>query len=157
MLDSLQGKVSYIAYDIEHWNKTPASEQQNIVATVKEISQVLHARGIKFILVPDRRFDQQYMPQLSPYADIIVLQGQRIQSNPETFKAQLQPLISAAKSTNPNVKVFVSVGTNNGATSTSMREALSTMSASMDGIAVFSFGDQASMNTLKHFITDIRS
>jgi hypothetical protein len=156
LLDSLQGKVSYVAYDIEHWPQTPAAEQQDIVGTAKTMSEALHARGIKYILVPDRRFDQQYMPQIAPYADIIVLQGQRIQSNPQTFQSQLLPLIKTAKSANPNVKIFVSVGTNNGATSASMRAALESVSGSYDGIAIFSFGDQASLNTLRQFIADVR-
>jgi hypothetical protein len=156
LLDSLQGRVSYIAYDAEHWPQTPVTEQQNLVATVQNMSQVLHSRGIELILVPDRRFDQQYMSQLAPYADIVVLQGQRIQANPQDFHDQLQPLITAAKSANPNVKVFASVGTNNGATSASMRAALDTLRDSIDGISVFSFGDQNSLNTLQQFVSDTR-
>ncbi len=156
LLDSLQGRASYVAYDIEHWPQTPAGEQQNIVATVQNMSQVLHSRGIKFILVPDRQFDQQYMPQFAPFADIIVLQGQRIQSDTQNFHDQLQPLIATAKSANPNVKVFASVGTNNGATSASMQAALHTVLGSIDGISVFSMGDQASLNTLEQFVSDIR-
>jgi hypothetical protein len=96
------------------------------------------------------------MAQLAPFADIIVLQGQRIQANPQNFHDQLQPLIVAAKSANPNTKVYASVGTNNGATSASMQAALHTISGSIDGISIFSMGDQASVNTLVQFVSDIR-
>jgi hypothetical protein len=156
LLDQLQGKVSYVAYDIEHWQNTPQSEQDNIVGTAQNMSQVLHARGMKYILVPDRQFDRQYMAQLAPYADIIVLQGQRIEANPQDFHDQLLPLIQAAKTANPNVKVYASVGTANGATSASMQAALNTLSAVIDGVGIFSFGDQASINTLQQFVSDTR-
>ena len=66
------------------------------------------------------------------------------------------PLIQAAKSANPNVKIFASVGTNNGATSASMQAALNTLSAVIDGVSIFSFGDQASTNTLQQFVSDTR-
>jgi hypothetical protein len=155
VLDSLQGKVGYVVYGPEHWAQTPTNEQQNLVATVRNVSQVVHSRGMKLILVPDRRFDQQYMPQLAPFAEIIVLQGQRIQANPADFHDQLQPLIDAAKSASPTVKVFASVGTNNGATSASMRAALATLAGHIDGISIFSFDDQASVNTLQQFISDV--
>jgi hypothetical protein len=120
------------------------------------MSQVLHSRGLKYILIPDRQFDQQYMSQLAPYADIIVLQGQRIEGNPQDFHDQLLPLIQAAKSANPNVKVYASVGTNNGATSASMQAAANTISSVIDGVAIFSFGDQTSVNTLQQFVTASR-
>jgi hypothetical protein len=156
LLDQLQGRVSYIAYDVEHWPQTPQSEQDNIVGTVQNMSQAVHSRGMKYILVPDRKFDQQYMSQLAPYADIIVLQGQRIEGNPQDFHDQLLPLIQAAKSANPNVKVYASVGTNNGATPASMQAALNTLQSAVDGIGIFSYGDQASINTLQQFVTASR-
>jgi hypothetical protein len=96
------------------------------------------------------------MSQLAPYADIVVFQGQRIQANPQDFHDQLEPIISAAKAANPNIKVFASVGTENGATSATMQAALNTVKGSIDGISIFSMPDQASLNTLQQFVSDTR-
>jgi hypothetical protein len=120
------------------------------------MSRVIHAKGMKLILTPDRQFDRQYLSQLAPLADIVVLQGQRIESNPQDFHNQLQPLISAAKAANPKIKVYVTVGTENGATVAVMQTALNTVSPGIDGIGVFSMPDQASRSTLKQFVSDIR-
>src|SRR5258708_7502491 len=107
VLPSLQGKATYIVYDPEHWPNTPTSEQNNIVSTVQNMSQAVHAQGFKYIISPDQRFDRESLPQLSPYADIVIIQGQRLEANPSDYQSKIQPLINAAKQGNPNVKVFI--------------------------------------------------
>jgi hypothetical protein len=151
-LPGLQHQVKLVIYDPEHWPQTPASEQENLVATVRGASQLVHADGLQFAIAPDRAFDQQYLSQLAPYADVVVLQGQRLQGDPGSFTSWTTGMIGVARTANPQVKIYVQV---NAVPSTAqMQAALKGVANSVDGVAIWSTPN--SLPSLQQYVATAR-
>jgi hypothetical protein len=152
-LPQLVGKIDIVAYNAEHWQQTPREEQQNLPETVKRAAEVTHQLGFQFMFSPDRRFAQDYLGEVAPYVDIIGLQGQRLQEDPEAFAAWVQKMIDTARASNPNVEIYVQVGATRGP-ATQMLAAIQTVADDIDGISVWS--TLKTFDTLQEFVTLLR-
>lgn len=152
-LPELAGKIAVVSYNPEHWEQTPAEEQANLPDTVQRAQEVAHQYDLQFMVAPDRRFARDYLRQIAPAADLIALQGQRIQQDPEAFEAWASALIAIAREANPQVKVFVQVGANRG-TAEEMLAAIQTIGGEIDGISIWV--NPTSLETLKAFVALIR-
>jgi hypothetical protein len=146
-------QIPWITYNPEHWSNTPSSEQANLVATVQQASSTIHGYGDSFMLVPDQSFDQAYLAQLVPYADVYGLQGERFENDLTKFQTIIAPEIPAVRAANPNAKVYVQVGTQYG-TAQQMYDAISTVIGQADGICVWT--DANGLATLQEFLALIR-
>jgi sugar/nucleoside kinase (ribokinase family) len=147
-IDGFVGKAAIIAYDPEHWSDTPTSEHDNLVATVQTASAATHALGMKFLLVPDVQFDTQYLAQMAPYADILIIQGQSLETNPTKYTATIQPLINTARANNPDITIYIQVSANKGSAD-QMLTATQSVSG-YNGVAVWS--DSTHWSILEQFI-----
>jgi hypothetical protein len=152
-LDGLLGQIDIVSYNPEHWNLTPIEEQQNLVATVQQAADFAHARGLVFMVAPDLLFAEQQLAEIAPYADVIGLQGQELQGDPQTFETRMTNLINVARASNPNVEIHVQVGATHG-TAEEMLAAIETISDIIDGIAVWSAPE--TLDILQEFVSLIR-
>jgi hypothetical protein len=142
-----------IGYNPEHWAQTPSDEQQALPATVKRASEFAHAHGLTLLVAPDLRFDQESLAQVSPYADMIALQGQRLQDNPDTFATTLKGLIRTARAANPKIVVYVQVGAPRGSAS-QMLGALRGIEGDVDGVVIWT--NQQTLTTLQDLVSQLR-
>jgi hypothetical protein len=146
--------ATIICYDPEHWDQTPADEQQDFPGTVKRASAFAHAHGMKLLLAPDLRFDQEHLADIAPYADAILLQGQRLQGDPARFATFMKEMIQTARAANPRIQVFVQVGAPRG-TATQMIGALRGVEGDIDGIAIWT--NLQTLTTLQDLVSQLRN
>jgi hypothetical protein len=152
-LPDLAGQIDMITYNPEHWVQTPASEKENLPATVENAARSAHDQGIKLMVTPDRRFLKEYLAQLAPHADFIGLQGQRLQENPQAFEDWAREMIAIARASNPEARIFVQVGATQGP-ATEMLAAIQTIAGAIDGISIWS--TPSTFQILQEFIAEIR-
>jgi hypothetical protein len=146
-------QFTYFCYNPEHWTNTPQSEQDNLVATVQQASTTIHSMGNQFILVPDQSFDQAYLSQMAPYADIYGLQGERFENDLTKFMTYVPPEIPAVRAANPNAKVYVQVGSQYG-TAQQMYDTASLVIGQVDGILVWTA--PGTLTTVQQFLAMVR-
>jgi hypothetical protein len=146
--------VTIIGYNPEHWSQTPPDEQQDLPTTVKRASEFAHAHGLKLLLAPDLRFDQESLAQIAPYADVIVLQGQRLQANPATFATSMKGMIQTARAASPKTLVYAQVGAPRGSAA-QMIGALQGVEGDVDGIVVWT--NLQTLTTLQDLVTQLRN
>jgi hypothetical protein len=152
-LDALIGPVELVMYNPEHWDLTPEDEQQDLAATVQEFADMVHARGMRFMFAPDRQYAEVYLSQVAPHVDAVMLQGQRLQHDPQTFAAWVLGMTEMAHTANPDIQVFVQVGATRG-TASEMFTAIQTVAGDIDGIAVWSM--PRTLHILQEFVTLVR-
>ena len=149
-LEELVDQVDIVTYNPEHWEYTPTDEQENLVETVQRAAEFAHTRGLRFMFAPDRRFAEAHLGEVAPYVDAVLLQGQRIQHDPPAFASWVLPMISIARSANPEIQVYVQVGATRG-TALEMFTAIQTVANDIDGIAVWSM--PRTLDILQEFVT----
>lgn len=152
-LDGLVGSIDGVMYNPEHWELTPDDEQQNLDVMVRQFAQLAHDRGLEFMFAPDRRYAEQYLAEVAPYVDSVLLQGQRLQDSPDAFAAWIRPMIATARTANPEIEIWVQVGATLGPAS-QMMAAIQTVVDDIDGIAIWSM--PRSLNVLQEFVTLLR-
>jgi hypothetical protein len=153
VIPQLSTQFEWVLYDPEHWANTPDSEQQNLPTTVQNAAAFLHARNLRLFIAPDRKFADEYLDVLAPSTDALLLQGQRLQNNPDIFASWILEKIKIARTNNPKILIYVQVGANQG-TPEEMMRAIQTVSDQIDGIAIWS--TPSTLDTLKSFISLLR-
>jgi hypothetical protein len=152
-LETLADQIDIAMYNPEHWEHTPADEQQNLVATAQRAADFAHAHGLRFMFAPDRRFAEAHLSEVAPYADAVLLQGQRIQDDPQAFASWILGMVHTARTSNPEIQIYVQVGATRG-TASVMFAAIQTVSNDIDGIAVWSM--PRTLHILQEFVTLLR-
>jgi hypothetical protein len=135
-LPDLAGQIDLVAYDSEHWANTPAAEQNNLVQVIQQAAEMAHSHQLEFVWIPDRSYAQQYIQQAAPYVDMIGLQAQKLQADPQAFKNWVEEMITLAKAANPQVKILVQVGATQGPAD-QMLSALQTVESDIDVIGIW--------------------
>ncbi len=154
IIHSIQTEIDWVLYNPEHWEHTPAAEQQNLPATVQNAAQFTHNNGLHFFLAPNRRFIDETLEEIAPHADALLLQGQRLQDDPEFFAAWMSEKIEVARSANPDLLIYVQVGANRGTPEVMLR-AIQTVADQIDGIAIWS--QPRTLGNLQAFIDLLRT
>ena len=152
-LESLAEPVEWIMYNPEHWEFTPEDEQQDLATIVQEFAEAVHARDMKFMFTPDRQYAELYLGQVAPHVDAVMLQGQRLQHDPQTFAAWVLGMADVAHKANEDIQVYVQVGATRG-TAEEMYAAIETVAGDIDGIAVWSM--PRTLEILQEFVTLVR-
>jgi hypothetical protein len=152
-IPSIQTEIGWVLYNPEHWENTPAAEQKNLRFTVQNAAEFLHARGLCLFLAPDRRFIDETLEDIAPYADALLLQGQRLQGDPKLFASWMTEKIEMTRAVNPDILIYVQVGANRDTPEVVLR-AIQTVSDQIDGVAIWSH--PRTLENLQAFISLIR-
>lgn len=152
-LDTLTSPVDMVMYNPEHWELTPEDEQQDLPATVQRFAEFVHERNLRFMFAPDRRYAEEHLDQVAPDIDAVLLQGQRLQHDPQTFATWVLGMTEVAHAANPDIQVFVQVGATRG-TASEMYAAIQTVADEIDGIAVWSM--PRTLHVLQEFVALVR-
>jgi hypothetical protein len=152
-LDALTSPVDMVMYNPEHWEFTPESEQQDLADTVRQFADFAHERDLGFMFAPDRRYAETHLSEVAPDVDAVMLQGQRLQHDPQTFAAWVTGMAELAHAANPEIMVFVQVGATRG-TASEMYAAIETVVDDIDGIAIWSM--PRTLDVLQEFVALVR-
>jgi len=138
-----QKGVGFIGYDLES-EGSPASDQSDPVASMRESYKIVHQHGLKFLAVPGYPFDTNaYISQYAPYADIYVIQAQGNESKPSVYQSSVKSQIEILKAVNPDIRIITELSTNKG-TVLDMEKSFSMVAQYVDGVTVW----QESVNDL---------
>jgi hypothetical protein len=100
--------VDVIAYDIEHWQDTPAAEQKNISNSIMEGAALVHASGYQFGVTPDTRFLVEAHQEIDwREVDLLVMQLQRYSADTAQFLSYTQQIGNHVKRVNPEIELYV--------------------------------------------------
>lgn len=111
LLPQVGADIDMIGYDLEHWAATPATEQSDPITAVLQMRQLADEYHLLLGIGPDREFALQYGAQLAPYVDQFTLQVQRLQANPQRFRAFANGLMADLRAANPEIQLVVQVRT----------------------------------------------
>ncbi len=152
---SMAGKITGIIYDPEHWPYTPADEQANLGAATKRLRTLANTYGLKAAVAPDRRFLAEQGAQIAPDVDIMYLQLQLLQGDPNMLLDFARVNGQAVRRANPNIELRAQLNTERGV------DQLITLSNSLnqeigiDGVAVLY--SPATEQTVKDFVANLRA
>ncbi len=129
-------KPDVIVYDIEHWEFTPAQEQENPVSSISKASTLAHDAGYRFGLAPDRRYLLEYYAQINwEEVDLLVMQFQRDVPNSEDFVSNTRKVTELVRNSNPNTEILVQVSLTVAAPE-EIRTALDRVVDQVDGVTI---------------------
>jgi hypothetical protein len=129
--NALPRGIRALLYDPEDWPFTPASEQLNLAATMRDVATLLRAHHLLFIATPAQdlvntlgRNPGETVPQAflryripaiaASYADVVDLQVQGYEPDYATYLTNLTAYASQARSANPRIRLFGGLATNPG-------------------------------------------
>ncbi len=104
-------RIDIIGYNLEQGPFNPASDQADPVGSVMRMHDLAQEYDLKLAFGPDHRFAESDGVAVAPYVDIMVLQVQRVQTEPATVVDFTMPLIQGLRRANPDLNVSVQVRT----------------------------------------------
>jgi hypothetical protein len=134
LVPNLVGKMDIIGYNLESGPANRPDEQADPVGSIRRVRAVADQYGMKLAFGPDRAFALSHGTQMAPYADIFVLQVQRAQTEPETVRDFVVPLVAQLRQANPNLEVSVQIRTEGDVTD--LADLVLSMEGSVDGISI---------------------
>jgi hypothetical protein len=152
-LGALSDKAGWVMYNPENWELTPGDEKQELGTVVQRAAEFAHTSGLRFMFAPDRQFAEQYLTEVAAYIDAVLLQGQRLQADPQVFSSWVLDMTQAAREVNPDMLIYVQVAATRGPAA-EMYAAIQTVGNEIDGIAIWSM--PRSLGVLREFVTMLR-
>lgn len=111
LLPHIHDRLDIIGYNLEHGPANPFDEQADPVGSIMGLRRVADEYGLRIALGPDHNFALSHAEAMAPYADILVLQIQRVQTEPATVYDFVLPLISKVRRANPDIEISVQIRT----------------------------------------------
>jgi hypothetical protein len=97
--------------------------------------------GMQVALGPNRAFALSHGVQMAPYADIFVLQVQQVQTEPQTVREFVVPLVAQLRRANPNLRISVQIRTEGDVME--LADLLLSMKGSIDGVSILTNDETA--------------
>ncbi|GIV80431.1 MAG: hypothetical protein KatS3mg050_4825 [Litorilinea sp.] len=109
ILPSISHKVDIIGYNLENGPANLPGEKRDPVGSVRQMRELADRYGARLAVGPDHDFALNYGVAMATYADLVVLQVQRVQTDPETVGEFVLPLSAAMRQANPEVAISMQV------------------------------------------------
>ena len=142
--------VDIVSYDLEK-DGSPARDLSNPVTSVKLASDVVHRNGLKFMVAPSRELTSLYGAQFAKFVDIYDIQAQSLQSKPNEYKNYIEQTVKKLRSNNAEISISAQVSTDRGSLD-SMKNSISLVAESVDGVTSWYSGDQKALAKLESFV-----
>jgi len=126
-------RVDTIGFDLER-GAVPQEEQEDLVRTVQEAAEFARGKNMKFMLAPVARWTEQYGELLVPYADVIVMQMMRYQSDPVLCPQKIREFSQKLRAANPELEIFVQLSTQREETPAQLYACLDAVRDEIDGV-----------------------
>jgi hypothetical protein len=142
--------VDIVSYDLEK-DGSPARDLTNPVTSVKLASDIVHRNGLKFMVAPSRELTSLYGAQFAKFVDIYDVQAQSLQSKPNEYKNYVEQIVKKLRSSNAEISISAQVSTDRGSLD-SMKNSISLVAESVDGVTSWYSGDQKALAKLEGFV-----
>lgn len=152
LVPRLVGKIDIIGYNLESGPANRPDEQADPVGSIRRVRAVADQYGMQLAFGPDRAFALSHGVQMAPYADIFVLQVQRAQTEPQTVRDFVIPLVGQLRQANPNLLISVQIRTEGDVTD--LADLLLSMKGSIDGVSILTNDETAPV--AKSLISELR-
>jgi hypothetical protein len=152
LVPRLVGKIDIIGYNLESGPANRPDEQADPVGSIRRVRAVADQYGMQVAFGPDRAFALSHGTQMAPYADIFVLQVQRAQTEPQTVRDFVIPLVAQLRQANPNVQISVQIRTEGN--TMDLTDLLLSMQGSIDGVSILTNDETAPV--AKELISELR-
>jgi hypothetical protein len=144
--------MDIIGYNLESGPANRPDEQADPVGSIRRVRAVADQYGMQLAYGPDRAFALSHGVQMAPYADIFVLQVQRVQTEPETVQEFVIPLVAQLRRANPNLQFSVQLRTEGDVMD--LADLLLSMKGSIDGVSILTNDETAPV--AKSLISELR-
>ena len=132
---AIPGDVRVAMYDPEGWERTPADERLDPIGSIRRFSTLARSKGLEVMITPhanlvtvpgsphaprgDETREQAYLRSgiveaAAEYADVVETQAQRMQHDPNAYRAFVADTAELARSVNPDVRVISGLSTHPG-------------------------------------------
>lgn len=110
-LPQYANEIDIVGYNLENGLPNPAEEQADPVASVQHMRELVDQYGLELMMGPDRQFALDYGAQMAPFVDLMVLQVQRAQTEPQTVIDFVVPLVRQLRAANPDIEISMQIRT----------------------------------------------
>lgn len=107
----LADRMDLIGYNLEGGPSNLPEEQADPVGSARRVRNLADAYGLKVALGPSRDFALNYGAEMAPYVDLFVLQVQRVQTEHDTVRGFVLPLLESLLAANPDLEISVQIRT----------------------------------------------
>lgn len=111
LLPHVNRDMDIVGYNLEHGPANPLDEQENPVESIRRLREATDQYGLKLALGPDRQFAISDAAAMAPYADYLILQVQKVQTEPQTVYDFVRPIIADVRRANPDIQISLQVRT----------------------------------------------
>jgi hypothetical protein len=105
-----QYDLDMIVYDIEHWEKTPESEQADPSRSISKVAGIVHEAGYRYGVTPDAVMLMDNYKKINwTEIDFLGMQLQRFSQNVTEYSSIAKEISSFVRCKNPNIEIFTQV------------------------------------------------
>lgn len=134
LLPHIYEEFDIVGYNLEHGPTNPIDEQEDPVGSIIRLREAVDEYGLELALGPDHRFAESDAAAMAPYADYLILQVQKIQTEPQTVYDFVLPIVRDAREANPDLQVSVQIRTEGDVDE--LLKMLAPMQDDIDGISI---------------------
>jgi hypothetical protein len=146
-----------LAYSLEASRKTPIEEQADVLGATQQAASLAHEHGKLLVMGPGWGLMEQnwaQYPTMASYADLWIIQTQRLQSNPAdpAYREEVERVVGQLRAGNADLSVWAQISVTPGGRVLSPDEVLAYRRAIVDlvdGVYVYEGGDPNRSETLK--------
>jgi hypothetical protein len=111
LVPALAARMDIIGYNLEGGPSNLPEEQADPVGSARRVRNLADQYGLKVALGPSRDFALNYGAAMAPYVDLFVLQVQRVQTEHETVRNFVEPLVEELLAANPALEISIQIRT----------------------------------------------
>lgn len=139
LLPHIHQEIDIVGYNLEHGPANPIFEQENPMESIQRLREEIDRYDLELALGPDRRFAESDGVAMAPYADYFILQVQKVQTDPDTVYAFVEPLISDIRTANPDIQISLQIRTEGD--TDALLELLAPLNDEIQGISILTSED----------------
>ena len=148
----LVGKMDIIGYNLEHGPANSPAEQADPLGSVLHMKELAERYEMQLAFGPDRSFALQDGVAVAPYVDIFILQVQRVQTEAQTVRDFVLPLVTQLRAANPALEVSVQIAAQG--ESAGPVDLVQSMQDSLDGVSFLT--DHESVGIVEVMVAELR-
>ncbi|NCF64363.1 MAG: hypothetical protein GWP61_00215 [Chloroflexi bacterium] len=143
LLPHIHEEIDIVGYNLEHGPANPKNEQENPVESIRRLRQVADEYDLAVALGPDHDFAISHAAAMAPYADYIILQIQKVQTEPDTVYDFVLPVLADVRQASPDIKTSVQIRTEGDVDK--LLDMLEPLQDEIDGISILTSGETISV------------
>jgi len=139
LLPHIHDEIDIIGYNLEHGPTNPVNEQENPVEYIQRLREVADEYNLEVALGPDHNFALSHAAVMAPYADYLILQIQKVQTEPDTVYDFVLPVLKGVRLANPDIQTSVQIRTEGDVDD--LLAMLEPLQDEIDGISILTSGE----------------